>query len=190
MLSAVKGCHSKVSCCAPPPHPTAPSCSSQQHTRLLNVLVTVLLYSSTVVPVFNIFMLKFLFCVFVETDPRAVYLCELCSRGLRNWHKSFTVSHIVCSLPCFHTNHSCSFTFPVLVKCRCRWVFLARPRRDLDVCARVYQSHCGSMLRRAVAANAPAPCRPAWVAHREKRRAESVKKQSEGSRLNVSGEIC
>lgn len=46
-----------------------------------------------------------------------LFLWAACSRNLQRWQKSFTVKSTVCFLPCFHTNHSCSFTFPVLVRC-------------------------------------------------------------------------
>lgn len=49
----------------------------------------------------------------------SLFVWAVCSQSLQSWQKSFMAKHIVCSLPRLHTNHSCSFTFPVLGRCRC-----------------------------------------------------------------------
>lgn len=193
-------------CPTPPHHSILLISAAQQHTCLLNVLETVLLYWSTVVPV-SVYACNG--CCFCVTLPRAkgelaachhplcsavdlfiyffflwgtgplgsLFVWAVCSRSLKSWQKSFTVNrmHVFC--------HASTLLF---IYFSCPGEMLQRGESFLpdhgrvQMRAGVYRSHQGSMLRRAVGCECSAPCRLAWVAHREERQADSVKKQIEG----------
>ncbi len=67
----------------------------------------------------------------------SLFVWAMCSRSLQSWQKSFMAKHILCLVPHLHTNHSCSFTFPVLGRCRCtggKFARLPSARRVPCVC--------------------------------------------------------